>query len=254
MPISKITGKEYTAIATGMAVNKKHIRSIDDITDQSLTRLLSQAVKVIPAQSALMFMLFEEDSTRTKVGFELGATTVVDIANPKYGDSIETLVKTLEAMKPDIIVTRGWDSYAFAECLSPAIAYVNAGDEYEHPIQALGDALTVMLYKNGIKELNISIVGDNRVARSYHKLFSRLGAVVCEPFQYTDVLFLVRDNNTDPRYYVLAHEQCPNALVLSPGPLGFLDDLNLVNDMMYKQVHYGLMMKKAVVKFLLGEL
>ena len=135
--------------------------------------------------------LFYENSTRTRVSFELAAkrlgASVLNISvagsSVKKGETLLDTATTLNAMHPDILVIRHNCSGA-ARLLSQHVdaAVVNAGDgRHEHPTQALLDALTVQRRIGHIEGLKIAICGDianSRVARSNIHLLSTLGAEI----------------------------------------------------------------------------
>jgi aspartate carbamoyltransferase catalytic subunit len=133
--------------------------------------------------------LFYENSTRTRVSFELAAKrlggSVLNIAvagsSVKKGETLLDTATTLNAMHPDILVVRHNCSGA-ALLLSQYVdaAVINAGDgRHEHPTQALLDALTIRRRIGRIEGLKIAICGDianSRVARSNIHLLGTLGA------------------------------------------------------------------------------
>ena len=133
--------------------------------------------------------LFYENSTRTRVSFEVAAKrlggSVLNIAvagsSVKKGETLIDTATTLNAMHPDILVVRHNASGAPA-LLSKHIdaAILNAGDgRHEHPTQALLDALTIKRQFGHIAGLKIAICGDitnSRVARSNLLLLGSLGA------------------------------------------------------------------------------
>ena len=135
--------------------------------------------------------LFYENSTRTRVSFELAAkrlgASVLNISvagsSVKKGETVLDTATTLNAMHPDILVIRHNCSGA-ARLLSQHVdaAVVNAGDgRHEHPTQALLDALTIQRRIGHIEGLKIAICGDianSRVARSNIHLLSTLGAEI----------------------------------------------------------------------------
>jgi aspartate carbamoyltransferase catalytic subunit len=101
-------------------------------------------------------------------------------SSTQKGESLVDTVRTLEAMKPDVIVIRHSASGAphfIAERL--AIPVINAGDGlHEHPTQGLLDALTISDRLGRLENLNVTIVGDirhSRVARSDIHLLSKFG-------------------------------------------------------------------------------
>jgi len=133
--------------------------------------------------------LFFENSTRTRVSFELAAKhlggSVLNInvagSSVKKGETLLDTATTLNAMHPHILVVRHNCSGA-AQLLSQHVdaAVINAGDgRHEHPTQALLDALTIKRRVGRIHGLKIAICGDianSRVARSNIHLLSTLGA------------------------------------------------------------------------------
>jgi len=135
--------------------------------------------------------LFFENSTRTRVSFEVAAkklgASVLNISvagsSVKKGETLVDTATTLNAMHPDILVVRHHASGA-PQLLSQHIdaAIINAGDgRHEHPTQALLDALTIKRRFGKIEGLRIAICGDianSRVARSNLYLLGGLGAEV----------------------------------------------------------------------------
>ena len=140
--------------------------------------------------------LFFENSTRTRVSFEiaarrLGAETVsiaAQTSSTSKGESLVDTLNTLVAMRPDAIVMRHSASGA-PHFLSRhlQIPIINAGDgTHEHPTQALLDARTILDRGKSLEGLRVAIIGDiahSRVARSNVYLLSKFGAeiVLCGP-------------------------------------------------------------------------
>lgn len=140
--------------------------------------------------------LFFEDSTRTRVSFTIAAQALgahtVDLTSK--GSSIskgETLLDTawtIEAMGVDVLVVRAGQSGACRLIAKHVdVPVINAGDgTYQHPTQALTDALTIgcafeQTQAWDFSGLRIAIVGDvvtSRVARSNIGLLQSLGAKV----------------------------------------------------------------------------
>ncbi len=144
--------------------------------------------------------LFYEDSTRTRISFELAAKRLsADVINfaakgssVSKGESLKDTAQTLAAMAADAVVIRHSASGA-AQVLADSgwipAAIVNAGDgTHEHPTQALLDAFTIRKRLHGdgsrgrdLDGVRVTIVGDvlhSRVARSNVWLLSTLGARV----------------------------------------------------------------------------
>ena len=136
-------------------------------------------------------LLFFENSTRTRVGFEqachyLGYRTVNfsgSGSSVKKGETLKDTILTLRHERLEAVVIRHSSSGAcdLAARYFPG-PVINAGDGWhEHPTQALGDGLTVLERKGKFSGLKVAIVGDithSRVARSNAWLFSKLGAEV----------------------------------------------------------------------------
>ncbi|MBL4802687.1 MAG: aspartate carbamoyltransferase catalytic subunit [Emcibacter sp.] len=135
--------------------------------------------------------LFYENSTRTRMSFELaGKRLGADVINMsssgssiKKGETLLDTASTLNAMQPDLLVVRHGNSGA-VKLLSRKVncAVLNAGDgKHEHPTQALLDALTIRRRKGRIARLTVAICGDvlhSRVARSNIHLLNIMGARV----------------------------------------------------------------------------
>lgn len=136
-------------------------------------------------------MLFFENSTRTRVSFEMAAHYLgmksVNFASGassmSKGETLKDTIFTLRYERLTALVMRhkmsGTPALAAKFFHGPVL---NAGDgQHEHPTQALGDALTILERKGRIEGLTVAIVGDvqhSRVARSNAWLLSKLGAEV----------------------------------------------------------------------------
>lgn len=172
---------------------------IEYILDNAATmkNILSQNVKKVPhLRGKSVITLFYENSTRTRMSFELaGKYLSADTANITAGGSSvakgENLIdtgKTLDVMGTDIIVIRHSSSGAphlLAKNVQASV--INAGDGMnEHPTQALLDMFTMREKLGGIKGLKVAILGDiyhSRVARSNIYGLKTMGAEVsmCGP-------------------------------------------------------------------------
>jgi len=159
--------------------------------------ILSRKVKKVPAlRGVTVCTAFFENSTRTKISFDLaakrlGADTVAFSASSsslKKGESLKDTILTLDAMGIDLYVVRHSEpgTPKFIKKYTKATV-INAGDGFHaHPTQALLDNYTIWEKKGKIDGLKISIVGDiqhSRVVRSNIKLMKMLGAevTVCGP-------------------------------------------------------------------------
>ncbi len=167
-------------------------------TAATMKELLKQNAKKMPhLQGKSVITLFYENSTRTRMSFELagkflGASTSSIAAAASSVQKGETLLdtgRTLDAMGTDIIIMRHPMSGA-PHLLSRHVraGVINAGDGMnEHPTQALLDMYTMKEKKGGIQGLKVVIVGDvyhSRVARSNIWGLSKMGAQVtlCAPY------------------------------------------------------------------------
>lgn len=181
---------------------KQDLLGLKDLSAQQIKNILAHAAemkkvvlsdnKKIPnLQGKTVINLFYENSTRTRMSFELAAKYMsANAANiSSSGSSVakgETLIDTAEnlnAMGTDILVMRHNMSGA-PHLLAPIInaSVINAGDGMnEHPTQALLDMLTMIEHKGHIEGLKVAIIGDvahSRVVRSNIHGLTKLGAEV----------------------------------------------------------------------------
>src|SRR5580700_6851880 len=179
-----------------------HLLGIEGLSAPEVTALLDLAETYVALNRSAekktgllkgrtLINLFFEASTRTQSSFELaGKRMGADVLNMSVktssvskGETLIDTAATLNAMRPDILVVRHYDSGA-AELLSRKLdcSVVNAGDgQHEHPTQALLDALTIRRRRGGFNNLTVAICGDilhSRVARSNVRLLSMMGAQV----------------------------------------------------------------------------
>lgn len=187
----------------------KHLTSIRDLDKVAAIRLLDNSfalsavnardIKKLPTlRGKTIVNLFYENSTRTRISFELAAKRLsADVINfaaetssVSKGETLKDTVKTLEALGADAIVLRHPMSGAPQQLANSSwihASVINAGDgSHEHPTQALLDAATIRESFNlgvgaDLTGLSVLIVGDilhSRVARSNVLLLRLLGANV----------------------------------------------------------------------------
>ncbi len=166
-------------------------------TAASFREVLDRPIKKVPTlQGKTIVNLFLENSTRTRLSFELAERRLsADVlgfvssgSSISKGESLKDTARNIEAMKIDMVVMRHHASGA-AHYLSTVIEsnVINAGDGgHEHPTQALLDLYTIREKFKRIKGLRVCIVGDvlhSRVARSNIHGLLTMGAVVsvCGP-------------------------------------------------------------------------
>lgn len=167
-------------------------------TAAELSAVTDRSVKKLPTlRGRTVVNLFFEDSTRTRISFELAAKRLsADVINfaakgssVSKGESLKDTALTLEAMGADAVVIRHGASGAPHRLATSGwigAPVINAGDgTHEHPTQALLDAFTLRRHLRGgegdLAGVRVAIVGDilhSRVARSNVLLLQTLGADV----------------------------------------------------------------------------
>src|SRR3954470_17676657 len=173
-----------------MALSTQHLLGIKDLKQEDIQLILSTAqqfkdvlqrpVKKVPSlRDVTIVNLFFENSTRTRMSFELAerrlsADTLNFTASASSVAKGETLLDTVNnilSMKVDMVVMRHSASGAphFLAKHIPAVI-INAGDGInEHPTQALLDAFSMIEKKEKLEGLKVAIIGDimhSRVALS----------------------------------------------------------------------------------------
>ena len=211
-------------------ISAKEIENILE-TAGTMKLILGQPNKKTPhLQGKTVVNLFYENSTRTRLSFELAAKYMsANAANiTASGSSVqkgETLIDTAEtinAMGTDILVMRHNMSGA-PHLIAPLVSasVINAGDGMdEHPTQALLDMLTIKEKKGGFKGLKVAIIGDiyhSRVVRSDVYGLTKLGADVRQKKGlFPSIREYYRFFGVDNERLKLAK---PGALVMHPGPV-----------------------------------
>ena len=177
-------------------LKKKDLDLIFETTNH-FKEILNRKIKKVPSlRDVTIANLFFENSTRTKISFELAQKRLsADVVN--FSSSVssvskgETLIDTVNnilSMKVDMVVMRH-PSPGASVFLSNNVnsCIINAGDgTHEHPTQALLDAYSLIERLGELKNKKILIVGDilhSRVALSNIYIYKRLGAQVtlCGP-------------------------------------------------------------------------
>jgi aspartate carbamoyltransferase catalytic subunit len=172
-------------------LNKADVDLIFD-TALNFKEVINRPIKKVPTlRDITIANLFFENSTRTKISFELAQKRLgADIINfssssssVKKGESLIDTVNNILAMKVDMIVLRHpnpGSSILLSKHTESCI--INAGDgAHEHPTQALLDSFSIFEKIGDLKGKNILIVGDilhSRVALSNLYLLNLLGANV----------------------------------------------------------------------------
>ena len=188
-------------------MESKHLIGLENISKNDINEfietgfifreVLDRPIKRVPSLTGKNIVnLFFENSTRTKISFELAEKRLsADIINfssssssVKKGESLKDTIQNIHAMKIDCVVMRHpvpGSSIQLTNYVDSVI--VNAGDgTHEHPTQALLDMMSLKEHFGKIKELKIGIIGDilhSRVALSNIFGLVKLGAKVkvCGP-------------------------------------------------------------------------
>jgi aspartate carbamoyltransferase catalytic subunit len=185
-----------------MSLSTRHLLGIKDLLPEDITLILQTAqqfkevlqrpVKKVPSlRDVTIVNLFYENSTRTRISFELAekrlsADTINFTASGSSVSKGETLLDTVNnilSMKVDMVVMRHCASGAphfLAKHIPTAI--INAGDGInEHPTQALLDAFSIQEKTGGLQGRKVALFGDimhSRVALSNIYLLQKMGAEV----------------------------------------------------------------------------
>jgi aspartate carbamoyltransferase catalytic subunit len=185
-----------------MNLKSKDLLGLRDISAEEIEYILNTAKtmkcivtsnnkKTAHLQGKSIITLFYENSTRTRLSFELaskymGASAANVSASSSSVQKGETLIdtgKTIDAMGSDVIIMRHPMSGAphlLAKNVRSSV--INAGDGMnEHPTQALLDMFTILDKKGTLKGLKVAIIGDilhSRVARSNIWGLTKMGAEV----------------------------------------------------------------------------
>jgi aspartate carbamoyltransferase catalytic subunit len=186
---------------------QRHLLGLADYSADDIRYVLDQAryfreildrpvPKVPTLRDKTIVNLFYENSTRTRLSFELAQKRMsADVVNfsasnssTKKGESLKDTIKNIESMKIDMVVVRH-ESPGVPHFLKRIVdaAIINAGDgAHEHPTQALLDMFTMQQHYPDLKGKKISIIGDiahSRVVRSNIIGLKKLGAevTVCGP-------------------------------------------------------------------------
>ncbi|MDR3626860.1 MAG: aspartate carbamoyltransferase catalytic subunit [Ignavibacteriaceae bacterium] len=177
-------------------VPKEDIQLILD-TATTFREVLERPIKRVPTlQGKTIVNLFYENSTRTRISFELAEKRLsadsvnfaVSASSVSKGESFKDTMRNIEAMKVDMVVVR--HSAAGAPLFLTKICdanVINAGDGiHEHPTQALLDMYSIREKLRKIEGLKVCIVGDishSRVALSNIYGLKTMGAdvSVCGP-------------------------------------------------------------------------
>ena len=188
LSVSHLLGIKY--------LSKEDIELIFETADH-FKEVINRPIKKVPSlRDITIANLFFENSTRTRLSFELAEKRLsADVVNfsagsssVKKGDTLIDTVNNILAMKVDMVVMRHPNPGAgifLSKHVNARI--INAGDgAHEHPTQALLDAYSIRESLGGVSGKKVAIVGDilhSRVALSNIFALKKLGAEVklCGP-------------------------------------------------------------------------
>ncbi|AUC79651.1 aspartate carbamoyltransferase [Nonlabens sp. MB-3u-79] len=188
LSVDNLLGIKYLSVAD---INLIH-RTADQFKE-----IINRPIKKVPSlRDITIANLFFENSTRTKLSFELAEKRLsADVINfsaaqssVKKGETLVDTVNNILAMKVDIVVMRHPNPGAGVFLSKHVDArIVNAGDgAHEHPTQALLDSYSIREKLGSLQGKKVVIVGDilhSRVALSNIYCLKKLGAevMVCGP-------------------------------------------------------------------------
>lgn len=170
--------------------------AISNHSKQEIETLLEQALEMANGKSfkatsnIFVANLFFENSTRTKISFEvaerkLGLNVIpfdITQSSVNKGESLYDTVKTLKHIGIDLVVIRHPENEYYKELMDIDICIVNGGDGTgNHPSQTLLDLMTIKQEFGKFDGLKIGIVGDikhSRVANSTSEALKKLGSEV----------------------------------------------------------------------------
>lgn len=190
-----------------MQLKIKHLLGLENVSSSDIQTILDTAVsfkqvlerpikKVPTLQGKTIVNLFYENSTRTRISFELAEKRLsadsvnfsVSGSSVSKGETFKDTVRNIEAMKVDMIVVRHASAGVplYLTKITDSVV-INAGDGiHEHPTQALLDMYSIREKLGKLEGLKVCIVGDiahSRVALSNIFGLKAMGAdvSVCGP-------------------------------------------------------------------------
>jgi aspartate carbamoyltransferase catalytic subunit len=190
-----------------MPLKIQHLLGLESVSRDDITLILDTAenfyevlqreIKVVPTlRGKTIVNLFFENSTRTRISFELAEKRLSaspisfssSTSSVQKGETLKDTIRNIEAMKIDMVVVRhsaaGVPGF-LTQCTDSVI--INAGDGmHEHPTQALLDMFTIRQVMGTLEGLKVAIIGDifhSRVARSNAWGMKTMGmdVVLCGP-------------------------------------------------------------------------
>jgi aspartate carbamoyltransferase catalytic subunit len=185
-----------------MSFNKKHFLDLKTLTESEISYIIDSAQKMkyillsknasqpLYLKGKTVATLFDEESSRSKLSYELAALNlgakVIHLHTDKHfkkGESLKDIGRYIDQIGTDFIVIRhevSGSPHHLSKYVGASI--LNAGDGMnENPSQSLIDLMTIQDQKKNFKDLKVVIIGDvmhNRVAKSNIWALKKLGAHV----------------------------------------------------------------------------
>ena len=170
--------------------------NVSSLNNEEIQNILNQALEIANGkefkakESIFVSNLFFENSTRTKISFEvaerkLGLNVIpfdVSQSSVNKGESLYDTIKTLQSIGVNLAVIRHSQNEYYNELKNIDISIINGGDGTgEHPSQTILDLMTIQQEFGSFEKLKVAIVGDikhSRVANSTSTALKKLGAEI----------------------------------------------------------------------------
>lgn len=170
--------------------------NVSSLSNEEILNILSQALEIANGkefktkESIFVSNLFFENSTRTKISFEvaerkLGLNVIpfdVSQSSVNKGESLYDTIKTLQSIGINLAVIRHPQNEYYNELKNIDISIINGGDGTgEHPSQTILDLMTIQQEFGSFENLKVAIVGDikhSRVANSTSQALKKLGTEI----------------------------------------------------------------------------
>ena len=170
--------------------------NVSSLNNEEIQNILNQALEIANGkefkakESIFVSNLFFENSTRTKISFEvaerkLGLNVIpfdVSQSSVNKGESLYDTIKTLQSIGINLAIIRHSQNEYYNELKNIDISIINGGDGTgEHPSQTILDLMTIQQEFGSFEKLKVAIVGDikhSRVANSTSTALKKLGAEI----------------------------------------------------------------------------
>ena len=170
--------------------------NVSSLNNEEIQNILNQALEIANGkefkakESIFVSNLFFENSTRTKISFEvaerkLGLNVIpfdVSQSSVNKGESLYDTIKTLQSIGINLAVIRHSQNEYYNKLKNIDISIINGGDGTgEHPSQTILDLMTIQQEFGSFEKLKVAIVGDikhSRVANSTSTALKKLGAEI----------------------------------------------------------------------------